>query len=187
MKRMMLLKKNIWTVLRIIQTDQVSFYRVSRWTGRWLEYYTTVFLSREEAQKTADRLNEKEQAEFTVEQKVEDCDRKELEKEITEAVAKAVQAETEAYDKPEEEKDTEEEERQQLIQHFKQADVLATAELINRTEILSRKVYRQELKDLLLEAAANATLGEHELGDMYADFGWAVVKKMAAEEIEMTV
>ena len=64
---------------------------------------------------------------------------------------------------------------------------MATAELTNRTEILSRKVYRQELKDLLLEAAANATLGEHELGDMYADFGWAVVKKMAAEEIEMTV
>jgi hypothetical protein len=58
MKRMMLLKKNIWTVLRITQTGQVSLYRVSRWTGRRLEYYNTVFLSREEAQKTADRLNE---------------------------------------------------------------------------------------------------------------------------------
>ena len=113
--------------------------------------------------------------------KAEDVNWKAREKAEQDAVAKAVQAETEAYAEPEEK------EKVLFVPHSKQDDVLATAELIEKTDQLSRRRYRQELKDLLLEAAANNTLGEHELGDMYADFGWAVVNKMAAEEIEMTV
>ena len=144
---------------------------------------------------------EKECPEMAAELKAEDVNWKAREEaKQEEAVAKAVQAETEAYAEPEpdkvpdqktiealfseEEKDTEEEEKQQLIQRFKQADVLVTAELIEKTDQLARKRYRLELKDLLLRVTADVRLGEDELPDLYAAFGWEVVKKLAAEDAE---
>ena len=144
---------------------------------------------------------EKEHPGIAAELKAEDVNWKAREKaEQEDAVAKAVQAETEAYaepepDKvpgketmealfPEEEKDTEEEERKQLIQRFKQADILATAELVERTDKLARRKYRMELTDLLMQVTAGMTLGEDELADLYTAFGWEVVKKLAAEDAE---
>ena len=56
------------------------------------------------------------------------------------------------------------------------------AELLVHSNSAGRRALLQELKDLLVQASAEMTLGEERLDDMYAAFGWAVARLIAAED-----
>ena len=56
------------------------------------------------------------------------------------------------------------------------------AVLLTHSFRAGRRDCLQELKDMLVQASAETRLGEDELGDMYAAFGWAVARLIAAED-----
>ena len=56
------------------------------------------------------------------------------------------------------------------------------AELLVHSNSAGRRALLQELKDMLVQASAEMRLGEDELDDMYAAFGWAVARLIAAED-----
>ena len=56
------------------------------------------------------------------------------------------------------------------------------AELLTHSFRAGRRDCLQELKDMLVQASAETRLGEDKLDDMYAAFGWAVARLIAAED-----
>lgn len=56
------------------------------------------------------------------------------------------------------------------------------AELLTHSFRAGRRDCLQELKDMLVQASAEMRLGEDELDNMYAAFGWAVARLIAAED-----